>query len=125
MLHSFRRLQWRMTFSYILVTIPAIVLLQVCFLVLVFGAFYAFINSQAVAEDQAGALAVIAPQAAAYLRSPTPDQDGLTQWLQGTMCVGAYEPTMFPKDMQPESHAPACRSPMCSIPEADRCLRPR
>lgn len=101
MLHSFRRLQWRMTCSYILVTIPAIVLLQVCFLLLVGGAFYAFINSQAVAEDQAGALAVIAPQAAAYLRSPTPDQDGLTQWLQGTMCGGAYEPTMFPADTHP------------------------
>lgn len=101
MLHSFRRLQWRMTFSYIFVTIPAIVLLQACFLLLVFGAFYAFMNSQMLAEDQASALSVIAPQAASYLRGPNPDQDGLTQWLQGTMCGGSYEPTMFPKDTHP------------------------
>lgn len=101
MRHSFRRLQWRMTCSYILVTIPAIVLLQMCFLLLVFGAFYAFMNSQMLAEDQAGALAVIAPQAATYLGSPDPDREGLAQWLQGTMCGGGYEPTMFPKDMHP------------------------
>jgi HAMP domain-containing protein len=75
--------------------------IQACFLVLVGGALYAFINSQALAEDQAKALAAIAPQAAPYLRSPAPDQEGLSQWLQGTMCSGASELTMFPEDTYP------------------------
>src|SRR5262249_41061377 len=100
MLHTFRRLRWRMTFSYILVTIPAIVLMQACFLVLIGGALYAWINSQALAEDQAKALAAIAPQTARYLGSPAPDQEGLSQWLHDTTCV-TFEPTMFPEDTQP------------------------
>jgi NarL family two-component system sensor histidine kinase LiaS len=90
-----------MTFSYILVTIPALVLLQACFLMLVGGAVYAWLNSQFLAEEQASALAAIAPQAAPYLGSPAPDQAGLSQWLEGTMCGGALEPTMFTEDTHP------------------------
>jgi two-component system, NarL family, sensor histidine kinase LiaS len=99
MLRTFRRLRWRMTCSYILVTIPAIVLIQTCFLVLIGIVTYAFLNSQLLAEDQAKALAVIAPQATPYLRDA--DQAGLAQWLYDTTCVSAHEPTMFPEDTYP------------------------
>lgn len=101
MLRRFRRLQWRMTWSYLLVTIPAIVLLQACVLVLIGGAFAAFLNSQALAEDQAGALAAIAPQAAPLLENAATDREALGQWLRGTMSSGAHEPRMFPSGTYP------------------------
>jgi two-component system, NarL family, sensor histidine kinase LiaS len=100
MLHTFRRLQWRMTFSYILVTIPAMVLIQAGFLVLIGGAFYAFLNSQLLAEEQATALAAIAPQVTPYLLSTPSDQAGLSQWLHNTTC-GTLQPTMFPENTHP------------------------
>ncbi len=99
MLRTFRRLRWRMTFSYLLVTLPAIVLIQTCFLVFIGIVVYAFMNSQALAEDQASAMALVAPQAAPYIHNA--DQASLAQWLHSTTCATPGSPTMFPKNTFP------------------------
>lgn len=101
MLYFFRRLQWRMTISYILVTIPAIVVIQACFLILIGLVAHWFINSELLAEDQAIALALSAPEAASYLDQAAPDQEGLLEWLKSTMYTGGSGPAMFPKDTYP------------------------
>jgi two-component system, NarL family, sensor histidine kinase LiaS len=99
MLRTFRRLRWRMTFSYLLVTIPAIVLIQACFLVFIGIVVYAFVNSQVLAEDQASAMAIVAPQAVPYIRDA--DQASLSRWLHSTTCATPGTPTMFPKNTFP------------------------
>lgn len=99
MLQMFRRLQGRMTLSYILVTIPAMVLLQACFFGLLLTAFRAWINSEALADDQARALAAVAPQVVPYLPGDPTGRDELTPWLQRASCSGTA--TIFPDDTHP------------------------
>ncbi len=71
MLYVFRRLQWRMTCSYILVTLPAIMFIQLCLLVLVGGVFFIYHISQTAITHMAPPLSVAAIRAKAQRRAAT------------------------------------------------------
>lgn len=75
----FRRLQWRLTLSYTLVTVAALVVVElalVALLVIVLNSDFLTEEIVAVVEDS------IVPRASKYLASSPPDIDGLNAWLQ-------------------------------------------
>ncbi|MCI0395896.1 MAG: sensor histidine kinase [Chloroflexi bacterium] len=78
-LTPFRRLQWRLTFSYTLVTVGALVAVEL----LLFLALLLFINSDFLVNTMVQAIRdTFVPQTRAYLESTPPDLTGLNQWLQ-------------------------------------------
>jgi len=82
----FRRLRWKLTLSYTLVTVAALVVMEA----LLFGVLglllfvSPFIPRQAARVLQQYA----APQARPFLQGPQPDRAGLTRWLQDAYAQG-------------------------------------
>lgn len=75
----FRRLQWRLTLSYTLVTVAALVIVELA----VVGLLLLILNSDFLAQEIVGALKDdLAPRASLYLESTPPDVEGLNRWLQ-------------------------------------------
>lgn len=76
----FRRLQWRLTFSYTLVTVTALAAVELILLV----GLLLFLNSDLLVNMIATTLRdSIAPQASSYLETSPPDLQGLGHWLEG------------------------------------------
>ena len=73
------RLQWRLTLSYTLVTVGALVVVElVLILLLIIGLNSGFLTREIVAAVEED----IAPQARLFLESTPPDLDGLNGWLR-------------------------------------------
>ncbi|MBE0411685.1 MAG: hypothetical protein IBX69_18315, partial [Anaerolineales bacterium] len=76
----FHRLHWKLTLTYTLVTVAAVVLLEII-LLLFLGSF--FVKSDYFPTIIAQALEYIAtPELQEFIDQPAPDQQGLTQWLE-------------------------------------------
>ncbi len=74
----FRRLQWKLTLSYTLVTTGALLVVELLF----FGVVLAFIGSDVVANVMGQALQTeIVPQVRPFLDQTPPDIDGLRVWV--------------------------------------------
>ena len=77
--HPFRRLRWRLTFSYTLVTVAALVVVELALLSLLL----ILLNSEFLSEEFVKTIRDgYVPQASKYLESEPPDIDGLDTWLQ-------------------------------------------
>jgi len=77
--HPFRRLRWRLTLSYTLVTVAALVVVELALL----GLLLILINSELLSEEFVKTIRDgYVPQASAFLESEPPDIDGLDIWLQ-------------------------------------------
>ena len=75
----FRRLQWRLTLSYTLVTVAALVVVEL----VVVGLLLLILNSDFLAQEIAGAINDdLVPRESPYLESTPPDEEGLNRWLQ-------------------------------------------
>jgi len=84
-LTPFRRLRWKLTLSYTLVTVAAVLALEVvalCALVVLFSS--APLQMQLVQEAAAGLAEEVRP----YLSATPPDRAGLESWLRATMLPG-------------------------------------
>jgi NarL family two-component system sensor histidine kinase LiaS len=78
-LKPLRRLQWRLTFSYTLVTVAALVAVEL----LLFGALLALLGSDFLVNNVAAAMQnAFVPQVRPYLESNPPDVAGLNEWMQ-------------------------------------------
>ncbi len=77
--HILRQLQWKLTFSYALITIVAVILIELLTIVLVFG--YFFFNQSSVLASSVQAQAT---QAVPYFVHTPPDRAVVTKWLQIT-----------------------------------------
>jgi hypothetical protein len=76
----FHRLHWKLTLTYTLVTVAAVVLLEIILLVFL-GSF--FVRSDYFPTIISQALEYIAtPELQEFIDQPAPDQQGLTQWLE-------------------------------------------
>jgi NarL family two-component system sensor histidine kinase LiaS len=88
LLFPFRRLQWRLTFSYTLVTVAALVVAEL----LLFAALITFVNSNVLLTALVQTFKLsIAPQVRSYLESEPPDLEGLDQWLDTTFAPADSE----------------------------------
>lgn len=77
----FRRLQWRLTLSYTLVTVAALVVVELALFALLLILLNAdFFTQEIVATVQNS----FVPQASTYLEATPPDLEGLNSWLQST-----------------------------------------
>ena len=77
--HPFRRLRWRLTFSYTLVTVAALVVVELALL----GLLLILLNSEFLSEEFIKTIRDgYVPQAKKYLENEPPDIDGLDTWLQ-------------------------------------------
>lgn len=76
-----RRLRWRLTLSYALVSIVTVLAVEAIFLILV----QSWIGSADFAALIGNALDSVAPEAAPYLIQAPPDASGLQGWLVGRM----------------------------------------
>ncbi len=77
--HPFRRLRWRLTLSYTLVTVAALVVVELALLSLLL----ILINSELLNEEFVKTIRDgYVPQASSFLESEPPDVDGLDVWLQ-------------------------------------------
>jgi NarL family two-component system sensor histidine kinase LiaS len=75
----FRRLQWRLTLSYTLVTVGALVVVELAIL----GLLLLALNSDfLIGEIVAAIRSDVVPQAATYLDRIPPDVEGLNTWLR-------------------------------------------
>jgi NarL family two-component system sensor histidine kinase LiaS len=75
----FRRLQWRLTLSYTLVTVAALVVVE---LVLI-GLLLVLLNSEFLTQEIVGTIREdLVPQASGYLDRTPPDTEGLGNWLR-------------------------------------------
>lgn len=75
----FRRLQWRLTLSYTLVTVSALVVVELVLFVLLL----ALLNTDFLAQEIVAAVKDgFVPQASIYLQRSPPDIEGLNIWLQ-------------------------------------------
>ncbi len=77
--NPFRRLQWRLTLSYTLVTVGALIVVEL----LLAGALLLLLGSDFLAQIIArAAVGEIAPEAAVYLSESPVDVNGLNDWLE-------------------------------------------
>jgi len=77
--HPFRRLRWRLTLSYTLVTVAALVVVELALL----GLLLILINSELLSEEFVKTIRDgYVPQASSFLESEPPDTKGLDIWLQ-------------------------------------------
>jgi NarL family two-component system sensor histidine kinase LiaS len=77
--HPFRHLRWRLTLSYTLVTVAALVVVELALLSLLL----ILINSELLNEEFVKTIRDgYVPQASSFLESEPPDIDGLDIWLQ-------------------------------------------
>lgn len=77
-LNPLRRLQWRLTFSYTLVTVAALVVVEL----LVFSLLLALLGSDLLVSNVVAALqTAFVPQVRVYLESSPPDVAGLNEWM--------------------------------------------
>jgi NarL family two-component system sensor histidine kinase LiaS len=75
----FRGLQWRLTFSYTLVTVAALAAVEL----IILAALLAFLNSDFLVNTIATTIRdSIAPQARTFLEASPPDLEGLNDWLE-------------------------------------------
>lgn len=76
----FRGLQWKLTLSYTLVTVAALLVVQVLAVILV----WAVVNNSSIYPRALIAVVKeeLVPQIAVYLDNPAPDINGLAGWLQ-------------------------------------------
>lgn len=75
----FRRLQWRLTLSYTLVTVAALVVVEL----VLFAVLLALLNTDFLAQEIVGAVKDgFVPQASIYLQRSPPDIEGLNIWLE-------------------------------------------
>lgn len=75
------RLQWQLTFSYIWVTVAALLVVEL----LLLGGLLAFVRSNFLVNEMGDALyRMFATEAQAYLRQEPPDLNGLNDWVQRT-----------------------------------------
>ena len=83
---SFRRLRWKLTFSYTLVTVAALVAMEVILISLL----WVIISVSSLIPLQATRLIVeyAAPQVRPFLETPQPDLVGLEQWLEKVYAQG-------------------------------------
>jgi two-component system, NarL family, sensor histidine kinase LiaS len=78
-------LQWRLTFSYTLVTVAALLIVEL----LLLAALFAFVRSDFLINEMGDALHdLFVPEASLYLQRDPPDLDGLNNWLQRTFDDG-------------------------------------
>jgi NarL family two-component system sensor histidine kinase LiaS len=78
-LNPFRRLQWRLTLSYTLVTVGALLVVELVLL----GLILIFLRSDFLAQEIVGTIEDTLPlRASLYLENSPRDIDGLNQWLQ-------------------------------------------
>jgi NarL family two-component system sensor histidine kinase LiaS len=71
-------LQWRLTFSYTLVTVAALIVVELILL----GALLVLLNTNFLLNTIVSSLReIVTPQVASYLESDPPDIDGLNLWL--------------------------------------------
>ncbi|HEY4383253.1 MAG TPA: histidine kinase, partial [Ktedonobacteraceae bacterium] len=75
--HVLRQLQWKLTFSYTVITCVAVLLIELLTVLVVLG--YFLFNQSSVL---AGSLQVQATQAIPYFVHNTPDRAALTKWLR-------------------------------------------
>ena len=76
--NPFQRLQWRLTFSYTMVTVAALVAVEL----VIFAALLALLNSDLLVNTLVSAMRdSLIPQARTFLESTPPDLDGLNTWL--------------------------------------------
>src|SRR5579885_2777374 len=80
-LGAIRRLRWRLTLSYALITVLTVLAVEVAFFALV----QAWIGSPDFAALLGNALDGVAPEAVPYLSRTPPDVGGLQNWLVGRM----------------------------------------
>ena len=77
--HPFRRLRWRLTLSYTLVTVAALVVVELALL----GLLLILLNTEFLGEEFVKTIRDgYVPQASNFLESEPPDIDGLDIWLQ-------------------------------------------
>jgi two-component system, NarL family, sensor histidine kinase LiaS len=78
-------LQWRLTFSYTLVTVAALLIVEL----LLLAVLLAFVRSDFLINEMGNALEeLLVPEASLYLQRDPPDLDGLNNWLQRTFDDG-------------------------------------
>jgi two-component system, NarL family, sensor histidine kinase LiaS len=74
-------LQWRLTLSYTLVTVAALLIVEL----LLLAALFAFVRSDFLINEMGSGLHdLLVPEASLYLQRDPPDLDGLNDWLQRT-----------------------------------------
>jgi len=85
-LRRFRRLRWKLTLSYTLVTVAALVVMEV----LLFGALGLFLFASSFLPRRATQVLQqhAAPQVRPFLRGAQPDREALTRWLQTVYAEG-------------------------------------
>lgn len=88
LLAPFRKLAWKLTFSYTLVTVGALLVVELVALI----AGLAFVLQGNLVPQALTPLIAdrVAPQLRPYLEGPTPDQLGLDQWLQDVETNGIH-----------------------------------
>ena len=80
--YPLRRLRWRLTFSYTMVTVAALLVVEVALLIVLF----LFLNSDTITQEVVKTVRDgFVPQAGTFLESTPADIGGLNLWLQTTV----------------------------------------